>query len=93
MTALTSLFDISTGYWYFCRIYEFYNGIKNFWNYWVEKYKLIVKKKKKKNDEIAFLAKPNLNCIKGLISSYRIKLDLNLLFIKSVKAYYILLML
>ena len=33
------------------------------------KYKPIIKKKKKKHDEIALLAKTNINCIKGSNSS------------------------
>ena len=34
----------------------------------VQKYKSIIKKKKKKHNEITLLAKTNLNSIKGLIS-------------------------
>ena len=34
----------------------------------IKKYKSIIKKKKKKHDEIVLLAKPNLDCIKSLIS-------------------------
>ena len=34
----------------------------------INKYKSIIKKKKNKHDEIAFLAKTNLRCIKGSIS-------------------------
>ena len=35
----------------------------------IKKYKSIIEKKKKKHDEIAFLAKIKLDCIKDLISS------------------------
>ena len=35
----------------------------------IKKYKKIVKKKKKKHNEITLLAKTNLDCIKDLISS------------------------
>ena len=35
----------------------------------IKKYKSIIKKKKKKHDEIALLSKTNLDCIKGSISS------------------------
>ena len=34
----------------------------------IKKYKSIIKKKKKKHDQIALLAKTNLDCIKDLIS-------------------------
>ena len=35
----------------------------------IKKYKSIIKKKKKQHDEIALLAKSNLDCIKDLITS------------------------
>ena len=35
----------------------------------VKKYKSLIKKKKTKHDEVALLAKSNLDCIKDLISS------------------------
>ena len=34
----------------------------------IKKYKSIIKKKKKKHDQIALLAKTNLDCIKDLVS-------------------------
>ena len=57
-----SLVDISNG------IMSFKIGL-NIWAIFarIKKYKSIIKKKKKKHNEIALLAKTNLDCIKDLI--------------------------
>ena len=55
--------------WYSNRNYEFCNRIKSLCNNFSnEKYKSMIKKKKKKHDKIVLLAKAKLNSIEILIS-------------------------
>ena len=55
----------------------------------VQKYKSIIKKKKKKHNEITLLAKTNLNSIKGLISRSLTDSSTrhNFLFVKIISRY------
>ena len=55
---------------YFYRNYEFWNWIKNLCNNiaGIKKYKLIIKKTKKKHDKMVLLAKPRFNSIEILFS-------------------------
>ena len=65
ISAFASLVGISKGIMsstIICNICQIIARIKN--------YKSIIKKKKKKHDEIALLAKANLDCIKDLISRF-----------------------
>ena len=63
ISALASLVDISKGIMSYTIELNIFSIIAK-----IKKYKSIIKKKKKKRDEIALLAKTNLHCINGSIS-------------------------
>ena len=64
ISAFTSLIDISNGIMSFTIEINIWAIIAN-----IKKYKSLIRKKKKKHDEIALLAKTNLYCIKDLSRS------------------------
>ena len=64
ISAFTSLIDISNGIMSFTIEINIWAIIAN-----IKKYKSLIRKKKKKHDEIALLPKTNLYCIKDLSGS------------------------